>query len=206
MIAQSQIFRNVLSKEEIQLILDFYTDKHDAKTEQWVINKNLEYHIPEDFSYQLLNSKLTAILGEHEFATGAYKECLRPYPLHVDAYDAHAELGTVEQFATVKKHNRAMLIPLVEGHPFKTVTFKCYAKKNDFRPAPADWLVDTNELNPDEYTHCKFDIDLIKHLPVDTEYSWQLGDILTWDRDQLHISADFAKHGLIKKFLIMFIA
>ena len=42
--------------------------------------------------------------------------------------------------------------------------------------------------------------------PVDIEYAWRRGDILTWNRDQLHASADFTRFGVTKKFLILFIA
>jgi len=43
-------------------------------------------------------------------------------------------------------------------------------------------------------------------LPVDVEHSWRLGDILTWNRNQLHISANFTRVGVTKKFLVLFIA
>ena len=201
----SRVYHNVLSPVEIQEILDFYKPQADANTEQWVVNKNLEYHIPDNFIYKLLNSKLTAILGEHEFATGAYKECIRPYPLHVDTYEAHESLNTVTTFHTQTKHNIALLMPLVDGPEFKTVTFKLYSKKNNFYPIPEEWLTDTNTLNPTDFDHDGV-ANLFPRMPLDVEYTWHKGDILTWNRDQLHVSANFARNGSIKKFLVMFIA
>jgi hypothetical protein len=196
----SKVYTNIFSREEIDLINEFYGSRTVAAVDYWSKNKNLEYHIPEDFSYQLLNPKITQLLGEHEFATGAYKECVKPYAVHVDAYKIHQGTGTITTFATVQKHNKALLIPLVEGPGYKTVTFKCYSDTNQIKQ---EWLQDKNTLDFSDYTHCNKNIT---QLPVDIEYSWRLGDVLSWDRDQLHASADFTRFGVTKKFLILFIA
>ena len=47
----STVYKNIFSIDEINQINDFYQNKSDAKTENHVINKNLEYHRPVDFSY-----------------------------------------------------------------------------------------------------------------------------------------------------------
>jgi hypothetical protein len=198
----SKIYPGVFSSEEINSIIDFYESKPITVEDFWAQNKNLEYHIPEDFSYQLLNPKLTAMLGEHEFATGAYKECVNPYALHTDSFYAHNTLGNIVTFAQTKKHNKALLIPLVEGLCYKTVTFACYSDDNNFQLDP--WLLqEKNSLDPEEFTHCD---KRISHLPLEIEYTWKLGDVLCWDRDQVHASANFARHGVTKKFLVLFIA
>jgi hypothetical protein len=191
----------VFTKEEIESIINFYESKEIKATDYWSNNKYLEYQLLEDFSYQILNPKLTKILGAHEFATGSYKECINPYGLHVDAYKAHEETNTITSFSSTKKHNKALLIPLVEGTAYKTVTFKCYSDTNDYNLS--DWYGDKNSLDPNEFRHERRDLTV---LPVDVEYSWRLGDILTWNRDQLHISADFTRFEVTKKFLILFIA
>jgi hypothetical protein len=196
----AKVYTDVFSPEEIQSIIEFYSSKSIAAKDQYSKNKNLEYQIPEDFSYQMLNPKITELLGEHEFATGAYKECVQPYALHVDGYDAHESTGTITTFATGKKHNAALLIPLVEGLGYKTVTFKCYSDNNNIK---SEWLGNTNTLNFEEYQHCN---RVITRLPVDIEYSWRLGDVLLWNRNQLHASANFTRFGVTKKFLILFIA
>jgi hypothetical protein len=105
-----------------------------------------------------------------------------------------------QQTNTAKKHNKALLIPLVEGPDYKPVTFRCYSDANQINK---QWLQGKNTLNFLEYSHCS---NIIIQLPVDVEYAWRLGDILSWDRDQLHASADFTRFGVIKKFLILFIA
>jgi hypothetical protein len=196
----SKVYSNIFPKQEINLIIDFFESKSIAAQDEYSKNKNLEYQIPEDFSYQLLNPRITEILGKHEFATGAYKECVKPYSLHVDAYKAHEGTGTITTFATAKKHNKALLIPLVEGPGYKTVTFKCYSDTNQIKQ---EWLQGKNTLDFSEYSHCS---NSITQLPVDVEYAWRLGDVLSWNRDQLHASADFTRFGVTKKFLILFIA
>jgi hypothetical protein len=197
----SKVYNSVLSRYEIDSIVKFYQSRPVAIEDSYSKNKNLEYQIHDDFSYQLLNPKITSMLGQHEFATGAYKECIKPYALHVDAYSAHQDAGTIMSFATEKNHNCALLIPLVEGPCYKTVTFSCYSKNNSFQVA--SWLQEKNSLDPAEFPHCD---SHITHLPVDIEYTWRLGDILRWDRDQFHASADFTRHNVTKQFLILFIA
>jgi hypothetical protein len=196
----AKVYNNVFSPEEIDLINEFYGSRTVATEDYYSKNKNLEYHIPEDFSYQLLNPKITRLLGEHEFATGAYKECVQPYGLHVDDYRAHDATGTITTFATSQRHNKALLIPLVQGQCFRTVTFRCYSTDHKIRP---EWHGDKNFLDRNEYSHETRDFS---RLPVDIEYIWSLGDVLIWQRDQLHMSANFARHGVTKKFLILFIA
>jgi hypothetical protein len=198
----SKVYSDVLTKKEIDLIIDFYQSMEIKSTDQWSNNKYLEYQIPEDFSYQLLNPKITRILGDHEFATGAYKECVRPYSLHVDTYAAHDKTD-ITNFSHNITHNKALLIPLVQGPAYKTVTFKCYSPTNDY--ILSDWYGDKNSLDPEEFGHAHAHGD-VTLLPVDVEYQWRTGDILTWDRDQLHISSDFTRFGITKKFLILFIA
>lgn len=199
----AKVYENVLSLSEIQSIIDFYNSRPVAAQDYWSRNKNLEYHIPDDFSYQILHAKIQNILGDHEFATGAYKECVNPYDAHVDTYEAHQDTNTIMTFATNEKHKKVLLIPLVEGNGYKTVVFSCWANTNNLPRWPTQWLGDKNNLDPQEFPHENRDLT---HLPVDVEYTWKLGDVLSWDRDQLHISADFRRHGVTKKFLILFIA
>jgi hypothetical protein len=197
----AKVYTNVLSRDEIESIIKFYESKDVVAEDYYSKNKNLEYQFTNDFSYQLLHPKITAMLGEHDFATGAHKECIKPYDLHVDAYEAHEDAGTITSFITEKNHNCALLIPLVEGLSYKTVTFSCYSKSNNL--PLHQWAQEKNSLDVAEFTHCD---PRIGCLPIDIEYTWRLGDILRWDRDQLHASADFTRHGVTKQFLILFIA
>lgn len=198
----NKVYRNVLSQQDITALIEFYNLKPDAGTEPHVINKNFEYQIPEDFSYQLLHDKLEQILGPHEFDTGAYKECLKPYPMHSDSPETHNDLGTVTSFGHGKKLNLAVLIPLVEGDEFRTVVFDCFSKRDLIEKRTAT----PNQLNREDFDHCESQWWTINHLPVLEVYRWNLGDVFVWDRQQYHVSTNFARHGLTKKFLIMFVA
>ena len=198
----NKVYRNVLSQQDITALIEFYELKPDADTELHVVNKNFEYHIPEDFSHQLLHNKLEQILGPHDFDTGAYKECIRPYPLHSDSPETHNNLGTITSFGHGKKLNLAVLIPLVEGDEFCTVVFDCFSKQD----LCSKLMPTVNQLNQEDFAHCAGQWKTISHLPVLDVYHWRLGDVFVWDRQQYHVSTDFAKHGLVKKFLIMFVA
>ena len=201
--SNSKIYEDIFTKEEIYQILDFYSDKPDAHTEIGIINKNLEYHIPDDFSFKLLNSKITKLVGgNHEFDGGAYKESSAPYPLHVDTASAHYEVGASLLSSGTKKYNLSILIPLVEGPQFKTVTFNIFSKDNHINLN--EYKEERNSLDPKDFTHENF--NTINYLPVDTVFEWKLGNVLIWPRDQWHASTNFLEYGLIKKFLIMFIA
>lgn len=198
----NKTYRNVLDQQDITALIEFYKLKPDAGTESYVVNKNFEYQIPEDFSYQLLHNKLERILGPHEFDTGAYKECLKPYPMHSDSPETHDSLGNVTSFGHGKKLNLAVLIPLVEGDEFCTVVFDCFSKSD----LQTKRMATVNQLNREDFTHCVDQWGTISHLPVLDVYRWRLGDVFVWDRQQYHVSTDFARHGLVKKFLIMFVA
>ena len=195
------IYKNALSLSELNQLLEYYQTQPEIHNEPNVVNKNLEYHRPIDFSYKILNPVVAGILGpDHEFDTGAYKECLQPYILHSDSHEQHAEYGTVTSFATTQKHNLAMLIPLVDGPEFSTVTFDIYSKQD----ITTKRLSMPNNLVKEDFGHDNF--DTINHLPVSEIYNWQRGDVFTWDRQQYHISTNFARYGVVKKFLILFMA
>lgn len=201
--SNSTIYQDIFTEKEIDQILDFYADKSDAHTEQGIINKNLEYHIPTDFSYKLLNPKISNLIGQdHEFDGGAYKESQAPYGLHVDTASAHYEIGASLLSSGIKKHNLSILIPLVEGPQLKTVTFDIYSEDNHINLN--DYMQKKNSLDSRDFTHGNF--NLINYLPVDTVFEWKLGSVFTWPRNQWHASNNFVEHGLIKKFLIMFIS
>ena len=200
--SKSQVYENIVTVDEINDILSFYSDKEDAQTEKGIVNKNLEYHIPENFIYKLLYPKLFDILGEHEFDGGAFKEAHTAYPMHVDTENAHYEIGSMSLSTAEKKHDLSMLIPLVEGPQFKTVTFDIFDSGN-YHDKLAGYQQTKNQLVAEDFNHDNFGI--IQNLPVDIVFEWKLGSMLTWPRSQWHASTNFAQYGLIKKFLILFI-
>lgn len=204
----SQIFSNVFPLVLIDEIKNFYSSESEVHTETGIINKNLEYHIPTSYIYQTLNPFLTAILGkDHEFSTGTYKSSQNPYIIHVDSRIQHDEFSHCMSFDRGEiKQNKAVLIPLVEGPQFRTVTFKVWS---DYNPMLEDvknkMTAEKNHLLPDDFDHDPF-FDAINYLPVDVDYTWKKGDVLVWDRNQWHMSSNFWKQGQRKEFLVLFIA
>lgn len=206
--AHSQVYKNIISLDDIKSIIDFYESQPEVETEIGIINKNLEYHIPENFIYQVLKPYMDKILGEdHQFSTGSYKSSSRPYIIHVDSriqHDAYPDCVSFDDGNIVD--NKAVLIPLVEGPEFRTITFAAWT---DFNPT-RDQIVsmsskEKNHLRAEDFDHDR-SFDVINYLPVDIDYHWQLGDILVWDRNQWHMSSNFAKHNKVKTFLVLFIA
>jgi hypothetical protein len=204
----SKVYENIIPKNLINDIIEFYDQQPEVFTENNIINKNLEYHIPENFIFGALNPYMNQILGsDHEFSAGSYKSSSRPYIIHVDSrvqYNAYPDCMSFD--SGLIKQNKAVLVPLVEGSMFRTVTFKNWS---DFNPTRKDIkqaaLAEKNHLLAEDFDHDKL-FDMINYLPVDTDYHWHIGDILVWDRNQWHISSNFWKYQVRKTFLVLFMA
>lgn len=203
--SHSKIHHNVFTLDEIQQLCNFFDSKESFPTERNIKNKNLEYHIPDDFCYKLLNPKLTKILGEHEFDTGTFKESSAPYGIHVDSRAMHDTIPGLMSFAgNTPKQNVAVLVPLVEGPEFKTVTFDVFS---DYNLTDQELITYTqpeqNDLDPNEFGHVR-NFKILNRLPVDAIFEWKLGSIFIWSRTQQHLSTNFAKYNVTKKFLVLF--
>lgn len=203
----SKIYQGLLSRDELMSIIDFYDSRTGFDTESGITNKNLEYHIPDNFIYKMMNPKINFILGEdHEFDTGSYKSSQKPYIIHVDSRQQHDQYPDCMSFGSKTiRHNKAILVPLVEGNEFHTITFKVWS---DLNPTIDDMIRhagEENHLRSEDFAHDP-NFKHIKKLPVDIDYRWKLGDILVWDRNQWHMSNNFIKHGVTKKFLVFFMS
>ena len=202
----SQIFQNLLTRSEIADIIEFYETQPFFNTESDIRNKNLEYHLTDNYMYQLLYPKMCAIFGpDHIFDTGTYKSSRSPYIIHVDSRAQHDQYDHCMSFGTGRiKHNKAVLIPLVEGDQYRTITFQAWS---DHNPSVADLqshATEKNHLDPADFGH-DANFSLIQDLAVDTDYHWRLGDVLIWDRNQWHMASDFWRFGKEKNFLVLFI-
>lgn len=209
---KSKIYENLWTLEELTYLQShfdsqLYTNTQEVNGVLWCKNKNLDYHVPDTPVYEIIRPKIQAILGDHEMANGAYKESHFPYSTHVDGYYRPDFKENI-----IDDHlNRdiAVLIPLVEGPHYNTVTFDCYdgAYEGMGEPFKSEWLSASNNLDLELFTHIRPEVRKdIPKLPLDKIYNWHLGSCFTWPRDQLHSSTDFAKHGLVKKFIVLFIA
>ena len=201
------VYKKIIPTETINNIIKFYDSKLPVYSESDIINKNLEYHIPENFIFQTLNPYLNQLLGtDHEFSTGAYKSSNKPYIIHVDSRVQFNEYSTMSFDSGEVKQNKAILIPLVEGPEFRTIVFD---GQSDFNPTASELTARQtdvkNHLIPEDFTHEKM-FSIINYLPIVVDYQWELGDVLVWKRNQWHISSDFARFDKTKTFLVLFVA
>jgi hypothetical protein len=212
---KSKIFHNLFSPAEIESIIDYFDQRpyNTIEEHDGVVlskNKNMDYQIQESFCYKIVRPKINLILGDdHEIFMGCYKECLQSYYLHYDSPRSHSRFDSAYQLPANSKYNVAILIPLVENPLFKTVIFDIFdhdvADKNLMFDDSC--LTSANDLDLTEFTHVSENYRKnLNKLPLDTVFPWRIGDTVIWSRDQLHTSTDFAKHDLVKKFLILFIA
>jgi hypothetical protein len=173
------------------------------------INKNLSYNVDLSPLRSIIKPKINKYIGEdHIVATSSYKECFQPYPLHFDTYSNHKELEIYDFSSGIQKYNVAVLIPLVEGIQFKTAVFNINYNKqninNDY--LNEEWLVSNNDLNVCDYDHLSNNILCnLNKLPLIEELPWNLGSIITWDRNKLHCSSNFEKFNVVKKMIVLFI-
>lgn len=210
----AKIFKQLFTAQEIQELLNHFDTVPlggcqglDGSGDSGG-NKNLDYDLRESIVYRIIRPKVNDLLGkDHNFYAGSYKELTKPYPLHVDNREY---LKSNFTFNHPEKHSTAILIPMIEGPHLKTVVFSAtcdYFFSTDSRSLPEEWLGEENHLDLNEFDHMSDPaFSQIKRLAVDQEMKWELGDMYTWKFDQLHTSTNFAKYGIIKKFIIIWIS
>jgi len=210
--SNAKIYDNMLEERDLHSIIDFYGIQSGHDNIHYGINKNLEYHIPENFIYKKFNNIFNEIFGpDHVFDTGSVKESKHPYPLHVDSRTQHNLIPGLVSFGNgAKNYNKSVIVPLVEGEQFRTIGFKVWTEINPKYPTTLDeyteYLITLNHLKREDFSHLSDrEFESIHQLEVDFDYTWKLGDILVFDRTQWHISTSFSDNKSIKKFLIFFI-
>ena len=207
---KSVCYKNVFSKDEMAELISWQDNQPVANTETHfkISNKNLDYHIEGSTADRIIKPKLNQLIGnDHQFSTGSYKECATPYTTHVDHYNFQSHHY---MFSSEKRYNCACLIPMIEDARFKTVFFDIFTE-SDIKmgaPFPVGWLTEKdNGLDLEDFGHFEEGTKKqLKHLPLDQAVTWELGSMLVWNRNQLHTSSNFSKYGLIKKFIVIFIA
>jgi len=102
-------------------------------------------------------------------------------------------------------YNSAVLIPLDEGVNLRTIIFdvKCDIWKEGMS---LDYVTNVdNGLLEDDFSHVNsLDRINIKYLPLLEDNQWKRGDIITWDRNYLHVACNFTKHVPFKRALTLF--
>jgi hypothetical protein len=209
------VFSNVFDPTEINTLIEFYDElpisnvRYHDDGEIFRTMKHSQYNLQEQAAYQILHPKISAVLGPHQFSGGHYMDSHLPFQLHVDSISAY-EHRDVEIFDAPAQQNRGVLIPLSENTHFHTMFFEHYTDRFDMpdlehmlaeTPAP-DLIEPWVELMDH---HDRRWCDLISRLTLDCVAEWHIGDVISWPRNQLHCSSNFAKHGLTKQAIVIWI-
>jgi hypothetical protein len=207
------IIKNFLKKEEIKKIQDLYKDlpveinnkRQKINKKKWITSfySNLQKRIIQKIKKKIGNFKLDNPKTKNGFESfGLFQESYKPVNLHVDT-----------GFDFKKIIFKQILLPL--SSKGETVVFK-----NRFYGCSTTFSIDPRELkakgynkrssehlkifsgkNFDKKKHKKYlkheNIKNLKGLEIDMVYRWKLGEILIWDRAQLHCSSSNLKNKKI---------
>jgi len=207
------VIKNFLKKEEIKKIQDLYKDlpveinnkRQKIKKKKWISSfySNLQKKLIQKIKKKIGNFKLDNPKTKNGFESfGLFQESYKPVGLHVDT-----------GFNFKKIIFKQILLPL--SSKGETVVFK-----NRFYGCSTTFSIDPRELkakgynkrssehlkifsgkNFDKKKHKKYlkheNIKNLKGLEIDMVYKWKLGEILIWDRTQLHCSSSNLKNKKI---------
>jgi hypothetical protein len=207
------VIKNFLKKEEIKKIQDLYKDlpveinnkRQKIKKKKWISSfyLNLQKKLIQKIKKKIGNFKLDNPKTKNGFKSfGLFQESYKPVGLHVDT-----------GFNFKKIIFKQILLPL--SPKGETVVFK-----NRFYGCSTTFSIDPRELkakgynkrssehlkifsgkNFDKKKHKKYlkheNIKNLKGLEIDMVYKWKLGEILIWDRTQLHCSSSNLKNKKI---------
>jgi len=206
----SQIFENVFSIDEINLLRQDQARRPVGERDDNSINKDLDYHLTHSVACRIIRPKLDVLIGkDHVMSTGSYKEEWKPFATHTDTLSYHASNYSYHNdYQSHSKNECVVLIPLVQDPEFKTVIFDIHGGEElgYGQVLPEKFLTSANNLDQFWFSHMAEPARRqITKLPVDQVFEWKLGNVVTWPRSALHCSTDFAKYGLLKKFIIMFL-
>lgn len=208
---KTQVFKSIFTPEEIASLKKDFDRKPDLPNPhadyKGFVDRNLDYTMPLSVAHRIIKPKLDRVLGpDHEFSSGAYKYGTGPVTPHIDNLASRQRYRT---FSETPKYQCGLLIPMVEGPEYKTVTFDVFSKElfTQDDEIPQQWLTGHNDLDLEDFGHVpEPNRSRLNQLPVDTVYTWRIGDCLSWHSEQLHLSTNYARFGLTKTYVLMFIA
>ena len=207
------IIKNALTKKEIKKIQNLYKilpiEKNNKR--QKIIKKKWIIDFHSDLQ-KIIMKKVKKNIGNFKLDNPKTKSGLGSFGLFQESYkpvNLHADTG----FDLKKIIFKQLLLPLsAKG---ETVIFK-----NKFYGCSTTFSIDPKELRAKGYnkrssSHLKIfkgkDFNKTKHrkylrheniknlkgLEIDMVYKWKIGEILTWDRSQLHCSSSNLKNKKI---------
>ena len=211
---KSKVYKNVLDQKTIDAINRFFDSTIATESNEYLegavecINKHTDVQDTNSFLGKILLPKIRKAVGKNiEIDMSSRKSSIIPYGTHTDS---HYRKGweNIPRFIgdDDTELHLSILIPLAQDPAFRTVTFNIFDFEYEGMSStlPSEWLTSYNNLDPLDFLHCVNPDDITK-LPVDIDYTWSIGDIVVWPREQLHSSVDFRRYGKSsKEFIIIF--
>ena len=207
------VIKKILTKIQIKKVLNIYNNlpieinnkRQKIKKKKWITSyePNLQAIIIKKIKKKIGNFKLDNPRTKDGLGSfGLFQESQKPVNLHVDT-----------SFNFKKILFKQFLLPLSSRG--ETVIFK-----NRFYGYPTTFSIDSRELkakgynkrssdhlkifkskNFDKKKHKKYlkheNIENLKGLEIEMVYKWKIGEILIWDRTQLHCSSSNLKNKKI---------
>ena len=207
------VIKKILTKIQIKKVLNIYNNlpieinnkRQKIKKKKWITSyePNLQAIIIKKIKKKIGNFKLDNPRTKDGLGSfGLFQESQKPVNLHVDT-----------SFNFKKILFKQFLLPLSSRG--ETVIFK-----NRFYGYPTTFSIDSRELkakgynkrssdhlkifkskNFDKKKHKKYlkheNIENLRGLEIEMVYKWKIGEILIWDRTQLHCSSSNLKNKKI---------
>ena len=189
---KAKIFHDVISKKKINLLIEYYSKKPYSQIryrdrDQKILHlkeKHSDYNVKGSIPHIILNPILKAIIGDHQMYNGAYHEIYDPVRLHVDT---NQNLTECDQIGPGDK-NIGILIPLAEGPKFQTIFFDYFTENFTDESKVSEQEFHT-DMNPFQHLH-DWMKEKVTGIPIDKIFDYKLGDLVCWDRRQLHCAAN----------------
>ena len=168
--------------------------------------KSTDYNVVDGLVYNLLHKEITKLVGKHQFTGGHYLDARFPYTAHFDTDYTFKQRGVTTGFEPVTDLGIGCLIPLSEHRHQCTVFFDCYNGEDIIAIEDLPEHVLTGHCDPDLIDHhTPEQLSKLQRLNIDAVCEWHLGDVLIFDRRQLHCSGNFAKHLPSKQCLVLWV-
>lgn len=204
-----QVYSNIFTKDEIQLLLDFF-----EQDDEYLSDYNEEYReiLKNRHNYErtkspawtdswpqyIIKEKLDSILEPYEVETIFINRTKTHFGIHADTGTYHPLIY------------KNVLIPLEYKGPSYTIFFKNFLNRTQARldkntkfVTSIDENIITDYREIGNYNElAKFDtvayskyfkhtsIEDLEGLTFDYAYEWNIGDLVTWDRNQLHCAGE----------------
>lgn len=221
MIRQSKVYKGVLDTTLIDIVKEYLSKKNEVSKQivdgvVWSENKHSDLQDPKSFTSKVLVPKIKKILGyDFDIHLCCYKISKFPYGLHNDSHYENfgksvGEDIDIDSVIPLSDNSKlqTILIPLISGPEYRSLVFDVVDNNLKHMPddLPNSWLTSNNNLDIQDLMHIDEPArSQILKMPLEVDYQWEVGDIITWPREKIHCSADFRRYGKnFKDFIIIF--